>query len=284
DTNADAIAYDNINSGLTATDVQSAIDELASLSDVLVDNGNGTYTHTTVAGDIITIDANTVSVTVVDGVYTFLDGAGNTITAIDTNADAIAYDNATSGLAATTVQDAIDELIGLAGGISDILVDNGDGTYTHTTVSGAVIVIDANTVSVTVANGVYTFLDAAGNTITAIDTNADAIIYDNTTSGLTATDVQAALDELVDALANTTDVLVDNGDGTYTHTTVAGDVVIIDANTVSVAVANGVYTFTDASGATLAVIDTNADAIAYDNTNSGLTATDVQAALDELTN
>src|SRR5690554_4559709 len=278
DTNADAIAYDNTTSGLAATNVQAAIDELASLSDVLVDNGDGTYTHTTVSGAVVTIDANTVSVTVVDGVYTFLDGDNQIITTIDTNADAIAYDNTTSGLAATNVQAAIDELIGLAGGLSDILVDNGDGTYTHTTVSGAVVTIDANTVSVSVVDGVYTFLDGDNQIITTIDTNADAIAYDNTTSGLAATNVQAAIDEL----ASLSDVLVDNGDGTYTHTTVSGAVVTIDANTVSVTVVDGVYTFLDGDNQIITTIDTNADAIAYDNTTSGLAATNVQAAIDEL--
>src|SRR5690554_5815337 len=278
DTNADAIAYDNTTSGLAATNVQAAIDELASLSDVLVDNGDGTYTHTTVSGAVVTIDANTVSVTVVDGVYTFLDGYNQIITTIDTNADAIAYDNTTSGLAATNVQAAIDELIGLAGGLSDILVDNGDGTYTHTTVSGAVVTIEANTVSVTVVDGVYTFLDGDNQIITTIDTNADAIAYDNTTSGVGATNVQAAIEEL----ASLSDVLVDNGDGTYTHTTVSGAVVTIDANTVSVTVVDRVYTFLDGDNQIITTIDTNADAIAYDNTTSGLTATDVQAALDEL--
>src|SRR5690606_11432979 len=144
--------YDNTASGLTATDVQAAIDEIVGLagglSDTLVDNGNGTYTHTTVAGDIITIDANTVSVTVTDGIYTFLDGTGNTNTTIVPDALAISYDNTASGLTATDVQAAIDEIVGLAGGLSDTLVDNGDGTYTHTTVAGDVIIIDANTVTV----------------------------------------------------------------------------------------------------------------------------------------
>src|SRR5690606_2278688 len=218
------------------------------------------------------------SVFVVDVVYTFLDGDNQIITTIDTNADAIAYDNTTSGLAATNVQAAIDELIGLAGGLSDILVDNGDGTYTHTTVSGAVVTIDANTVSVTVVDGVYTFLDGDNQIITTIDTNADAIAYDNTTSGLAATNVQAAIDEL----ASLSDVLVDNGNGTFTHTTVDGTVVTFDANTVSVTVVDGVYTFLDGAGNTITAIDTNADALPYDNTTSGLTATDVQSAIDEL--
>src|SRR5690554_3277755 len=283
---ASTVAFHNTTSGLTATDVQAALDELATqiggLSDTLVDNGDGTYTHTTVAGDTVTIDANTVDVTVVDGVYTFLDGAGATITTIDTNASAVAYDNATSGLAAATVQEAIDAIVGLAGGLSDDLVDNGDGTYTHTTVSGDAIIIDANTVSVTVAGGVYTFVDGAGATITTIDTNATAIAYDNATSGLAATTVQEAIDAIVGLAGGLSDDLVDNGDGTYTHTTVSGDAIIIDANTVSVTVAGGVYTFVDGAGATITTIDTNATAIAYDNATSGLAAATVQEAIDAI--
>src|SRR5690554_5997426 len=286
DMNASNVAYNNTASGLTATNVQAAIDELiglaGGLSDILVDNGDGTYTHTTVSGAVVTIDANTVSVTVVDGVYTFLDGDNQIITTIDTNADAIAYDNITSGLAATNVQAAIDELIGLAGGLSDILVDNGDGTYTHTTVSGAVVTIDANTVDVTVVDGVYTFLDGAGATITTIDTNADAIAYDNATSGLTATNVQAALDELANLANNLTDELIDNGDGTYTHIAVDNTPITFDTNRVNVTVSGGVYTFLDGQGNPITSIDTNANALPYDNTTSGLTATDVQTALDEL--
>ncbi|QAA81263.1 hypothetical protein EI546_05765 [Aequorivita sp. H23M31] len=288
DTNADAIAFDNTVSGLTASDVQAAIDELANnlanTSDELVDNGNGTYTHTAVDGTVVVIDANTTSVTVLDGVYTFTDAAGNVITTIDTNADAIAFDNTVSGLTASDVQAAIDELANNLANTSDELVDNGDGTYTHTAVDGTVVVIDANTTSVTVLDGVYTFTDAAGNVITTIDTNADAIAFDNTVSGLTASDVQAAIDELANNLANTSDELVDNGNGTYTHTAVDGTVVIIDANTTSVTVLDGVYTFTDAAGNVITTIDTNADAIAFDNTVSGLTASDVQAAIDELAN
>src|SRR5690606_38423513 len=122
------------------------------------------------------------SVFVVDVVYTFLDGDNQIITTINTNADANAYDNTTSGLAATNVQAAIDELIGLAGGLSDILVDNGDGTYTHTTVSGAVVTIDANTVSVTEVGGIYTFFDGAGNPITTINVPVLVQLYETTTT------------------------------------------------------------------------------------------------------
>ena len=54
-------------------------------SDIFTDNGNGTFTHTSVDGEVITFDANTTSVTEANGVYTFKDGAGATITTIDTN-------------------------------------------------------------------------------------------------------------------------------------------------------------------------------------------------------
>src|SRR5690606_40376064 len=94
------------------TDVQAAIDELVQKTDELVDNGDGTFTHTAVDGTPVTFDANTTTVTESGGVYTFTDGAGTTITTIDTNADAIAFDNTVTGLlTATDVQAAIDELV-----------------------------------------------------------------------------------------------------------------------------------------------------------------------------
>ncbi|MFC7525385.1 hypothetical protein ACFQRK_15595, partial [Parapedobacter sp. GCM10030251] len=149
----------------------------------------------------------------------------------------------------------------------------------------------------------YTFTDAKG-LLEEIDTNADAIAYSNANSGLTATEVQAAIDELAGGQGNID--LVDNGDGhvtlvkpdgttakvaksdvtpngdgTYTFTNNDGGDVTIDANTLTITEAGGVYTFTDAKGL-LEEIDTNADAIAYSNANSGLTATEVQAAIDEL--
>ncbi|MBI6121357.1 hypothetical protein, partial [Salegentibacter maritimus] len=175
-----------------------------------------------------------------------------------------------------------DEILSIIGNESDVLVDNNNGTYTHTAVDGTAVIIDANTTSVSVTDGVYTFTDASGNTITTIDTNASASGYDNTNSGLTSTNVQDALDEIQSNLDNTTDVLVANGNGTYTHTTVDGTEVIIDANTTSVSVTDGVYTFTDASGNTITTIDTNASAVSFDNTTNILTATNVQTAIEEL--
>ncbi|MBE7641811.1 hypothetical protein GUB10_15890, partial [Salegentibacter sp. BLCTC] len=187
------------------------------------------------------------------------------------NASASGYDNTNSGLTSTNVQDALDEIQSNLDNTTDVLVDNGNGTYTHTAVDGTEVIIDANTTSVSVTDGVYTFTNGNGDVITTIDTNASASGYDNTNSGLTSTNVQDALDEIQSNLDNTTDVLVDNGNGTYTHTAVDGTAVIIDANTTSVSVTDGVYTFTNGNGDVITTIDTNASASGYDNTNSGLT-------------
>src|SRR5699024_8188975 len=61
DMNADNVAYDNTGSGLNADNVQDAINELASQTDELEDNQDGTYTHTAVDGTVVIIDANTTS-------------------------------------------------------------------------------------------------------------------------------------------------------------------------------------------------------------------------------
>src|SRR5690606_8792350 len=96
-----------------------------------------------------------------------------------------------------------------------LLEENHDGTYTYTNESGDEVIIDANTTTVELVDGVYTFKDATGATITTIDTNAYASSYDNTTSELTATNVQAAIDEVVSTINSGSGVeLIDNANGT----------------------------------------------------------------------
>ncbi|MGB5376901.1 MAG: hypothetical protein WBN26_02835, partial [Muriicola sp.] len=219
DQTAAEVTYDNTTSGLTATDVQAAIDEINALAGTvsLVDNLDGTYDFTDAAGNTTTISDTSISTLVdhADGTYTYTDETGAT-QLIDTNASSNPYDNTTSGLTATDVQAAIDEINALAGTVS--LVDNLDGTYTYTDESGVTQLID---------------------------TNASSNPYDNTASGLTATDVQAAIDE-INALAGTV-ALVDNGDGTYDFTDAAGNTTIITDTSISTLVdnADGTYTYTD---------------------------------------
>src|SRR5690554_3979957 len=321
-------------------------------SDVLIDNNDGTYTHTAVDGSVVTIDANTTTVEVADGVYTFKDGAGNTITTIDTNADAIAYNNDNSGLTAENVQDAIDELadklaegagvelkdegdgkITLIADNGDILgtVDkaaltedlNNDGLFTFTRNDGQDVVFDVNSVNVSEkldADGNvigYDFNDAQGNVITTVFTDASNNYYNNDNSGLTAENVQDAIDELADKLAEGAGVelkdegdgkitlIADNGDilgtvdkaaltedlnndGLFTFTRNDGQDVVFDVNSVNVsekldADGNVIgYDFNDAAGNPITTVFTDATNNYYNNDNSGLTAENVQDAIDEL--
>ncbi|NGX85420.1 hypothetical protein, partial [Aequorivita sp. KMM 9714] len=211
-------------------------------SDKLVDNGDGTFTHTTVNGDVITFDANTT--TLVDngnGTYTLTNANGDTIT-IDVVGDIV-----------TNIQnqgDIYNEIINLITNTtgSDLFVDNGDGTFTHTTVNGDVITFDANTTTLLDnGNGTYTLTNANGDTIT-IDVVGDVV-----------TNIQNQGDiynEIINLITNTTgsDLFVDNGDGTFTHTTVNGDVITFDANTTTlVDNGNGTYTLTNANGDTITI-------------------------------
>ncbi|MGB3144302.1 MAG: hypothetical protein WBB24_09355, partial [Maribacter sp.] len=283
DTNASANPYDNTTSGLTATNVQQAIDEInaAAGTVALVDNGDGTYDFTNAAGVTTTISDTSVSTLTDngDGTYTYTDESG-TVQNIDTNASSNPYDNTTSGLTATNVQQAIDEINAAAGTVA--LVDNGDGTYDFTNAAGVTTTISDTSVSTLADNGdgTYTYTDESG-AVQNIDTNASSNPYDNSTSGLTATNVQQAIDE-INAAAGTV-ALVDNGDGTYDFTNAEGVTTTISDTSVSTLADNGdgTYTYTDESGATQN-IDTNASANPYDNTTSGLTATNVQQAIDEI--
>jgi hypothetical protein len=80
------------------------------------------------------------------------------------------------------------------------LVDNGDGSFTYTSEDGTVTTF-TETLSTLVDNGDSTFTYTNENaTITSFDGTDDQtaaeVTYDNTTSGLTAADTQAAIDEL----------------------------------------------------------------------------------------
>src|SRR5690606_30988712 len=116
---------------------------------------------------------------------------------------------------------------------SDALVDNGDGTFTHTAADGTVVTFDADRKSVVEnGDGTYTFTNANGDTIT-IDSVGDIInnfedfVTNNpvTVDGTTYTSVEEYFETIV---TSNSDALVDNGDGTFTHTAADGTVVTFD--------------------------------------------------------
>src|SRR5690606_17550812 len=270
---------------ITSTNVRDAVVEIKTKLDgttyVLHDNGNGTFTYTA-AGELpISFSANTTTVTESAGVYTFTDGAGNKITSIDTKAGAIVYNSSASALTSDNVQDAIDEIVSnIDSGAGVTLVDNTDGTVSLKAVDGTVLGIVDKTAVTDNNDGTY-ILDTGNGIPVTIDTNADELAFDNSTNGFISTNVQGALEEIQTNLDNTTDVLKDNGDGTYTHTAVDGTPITIDANTTDVSVVDGVYTFTDGTGTIITTIDTNvsADVVSLDNSKNNLVASNVQEAI-----
>lgn len=128
---ASEISYDNSTSGLTATEVQSAVDEVEGRLDTAETGLSDHLADTTDAHD----------------------------------ASAISYVNATSGLTATDTQAAIDEVEGRLDTAESNITTNASGLSDH-----------------------------LADTTDAHD--ASAISYVNTTSGLAATDAQAAIDEV----------------------------------------------------------------------------------------
>jgi chaperonin cofactor prefoldin len=126
------------------------------------------------------------------------------------------------------------------------------------------------------------------------DQSAAEVIYDNTSSGLIATDVQAAIDELEGRIETTeTDIAnittTDVAEGTnlyYTETRFDASFLNKDSDDL---IEGSVHLFmTSAERTKLSGIEAGATAdqlaseVPYSNATSGLTATDVQAAIDEV--
>src|SRR5690606_40465024 len=89
------------------------------------------------------------------------------------------------------------------------LVDNNDGTYTYTSEDGTVTTVD---VPADIVNQFDTIVNSGPVTV----------------DGTTYTSVEEYFETIV---TSNSDALVDNGDGTFTHTAADGTVVTFDANT-----------------------------------------------------
>ena len=174
------------------------------------------------------------------------------------------------------------------------------------------------------ATSILTLEIEGGNTLTvdlsalnnsgSDNQNASQVPFDNTTSGLPATDVQAALDALDAQLDSDSDTDATNelntginlNNGTLEITDNGGilsqSLISLDSNNSILAGSDGglylnfsalqslstltnngdgTFTYTDEDG-TVTTIDIRATNINYDGTASGLTANNVQSALDEV--
>jgi len=190
---ASAISYINSSSGLTATEIQAAIDELdaatdAHLADTVDAHDATAISYSNATSSLVATDAQAA----IDEVEARLDTAQSNITAnasglsdhlADTadahDATAISYSNATSSLVATDAQAAIDEVEARLDTAQSNITANASGLSDH-----------------------------LADTVDAHD--ATAVSYSNATSGLAATNTQTAIDEVearVDTSLQTSGVL-----------------------------------------------------------------------------
>ncbi|MFC3197284.1 hypothetical protein ACFOET_06640, partial [Parapedobacter deserti] len=120
----------------------------------LVGDGGGTYTYTSEDGTTVTVDV-----------------VGDVLTEIQDNTS-------------NTYNEIVSIINNQIVANSDALVDNGDGTFTHTAADGTVVTFDANTTTVTDnGDGTYTIVNADGTTVT-VDVVGDVLteIQDNTSN------------------------------------------------------------------------------------------------------
>jgi hypothetical protein len=216
-------------------------------------------------------------------------------------ATTVTYNNTTSGLIAGLVQDAIDELSAAIDDISSGSVTVGNATqlnsqpasyyldranhtgthpasvstfanggtgYTSTDVQAAIVETDARIAAIlsgatpagdsVLLNGQTAshYLSRANHTGSQ---PANTVTYDNTVSGLLAADVQAAIDEVDAAI-----------DGIISGTTPAGDSLLLEGNNSAYHLNRANHTGTQP-----------ATTVIFDNTGTGLVATNVQAAIAE---
>lgn len=255
---AEHVAYDNSTSHLIGTDVQHAIDELD--NELSGKQDTLTFDNTPTAGSLnpVTSDGVYHAIDNVDVGVTSFNGRTGAVTPSsgDYYANQIDYDNTDSGLAADDVQEAIDIVKGLTDDLDEDKIDKPASAS-----QGDVLTFDGTNWD-------------AGQLPTY---DADDIGYDNTVSQLTATNVQDAVDELA---AGKQDTL------TFDSTPTSGSSNPVTSDGIYNAIqgsVSGVASFNGRTGAVSpAAHDYDADQVDYDNTTSGLSATDVQGAIDEV--
>lgn len=170
---ASDITYDNTDSGLIATNVQDAIDELA--------QGGGAINLDDLS-DVDITSAQSGQVLKFDGTY---------------------WVNASESTGSTV---SVTQIQSTGTKIATITVDSvGTDLYAPQGGGGATTLDDLTDVSITSATDgqVLTYDSTSGewiNDTISVTVDAEAVNYDNTTSGLTADDVQEAIDEVVDNL------------------------------------------------------------------------------------
>jgi len=233
-TNAWLVITSSVNWVVSNTDITSAVQ-------ALIDSNTDSVTNTVTGHRIATHTAvDNTAVDINETITTFTPSAnGYTHTNEAWVASAVVYDvidtSTPNPKLTITVDGTLVKTIDL--NQNDIQINNAGSDFDLTDDSLSFVETNGDTATISFAKYNVTvttqpnwdqLIYQNGNLLATVYKNAADINYDNTTSGLTATNVQDAIDELQSALAATTDLLVDNWDWTYTHTEVDGWVVTID--------------------------------------------------------
>ncbi len=274
DQTAAEVTYDNTVSGLTATEVQAALDEVAAGS---TDDQN--ITGSGLAGNILTIGIENGTNETVD--------LSTLVGTDDQNIESLAVDAGTNILT-VGIEDGVSQTVDLSH-LDDAGTD--DQTISTDGSAGNISIEDGNTIAINVNDA---DADATNEYNTGLGTNAGALEVTDAggtlSTTLISTDANNDLASGSDGalylnvasvtISETITNLVDNANGTLTYTNENGVPQTVSKADITDN-ADGTYTFTNNDGSDV-ILDTNAGSNPYDNTISGLTATDVKAALDEL--
>lgn len=192
------------------------------------------------------------------------------------------YSNTVSGLTATNVQDAIDELDDAIGDTGTDLTNHiNDTANPHdTTLHQAITADGALNANVTVTN--LTTLVSGSDADLLHKHDADNIGYDNSTSGMTSTNVQSAINEL-DSRLDTAGTNLTNhiNDHANPHQTTLTQAISADSGSAPDLSVTNLNTLVNDSNADLLHVH-DAGAVTFDNTGTGLSSTNVESALGEL--
>ena len=252
----------------------------------VADNSDGTFTVTLPDGvTTFLIDTNETVTNIVGNTYT--NEAGTAQAIVQTVVNTVTGNNLT-----TTVNGVASTSVALPPDIVTTLVDNLDGTYTYTDETGAVTTFNTNdTVTTLVDNGngtlTYTSEDGTVTTFnqgfTSVTDNGDGTwTYTYPDLSTTTLDICALL-----AASSCLPTLVDNTDGTYTFDDGQGNTTTFNGGWTTFANSTNGFTATYPDGSTYVWAETITSLVAATNgweyTSEDGTATTVTYLFDNTT-
>ncbi|MDC8003361.1 hypothetical protein POV27_04825, partial [Aureisphaera galaxeae] len=254
--------------------------DLAALSDSLVDNGDGTFTHTAVDGTAVTFDANTSTLTDNgDGTYTITNDDGSTITFTGTDDQTLSLTGTT-----LTIEDGNSVDLSAIGGTDDqnltgasvtgttLQVDIEDGTPAMVDLASAIVAGETTSRLVDNLDGTYTYTDEDGTATTFVGTDDQDLTGATLTGTMLTLDIENGASVTVDlAGLETTSTMVDNGDGTYTYTDEDGNsVTFTGTDDQTLSLTGTTLSIEDGNSVDLSVVQ---DGTGTDDQNLSLTGT-----------